>query len=138
MDPEVRKTLSEPLSQSIGLDSTLLRILHYPACDGTEEPGAIRAAAHEDIDFLTVLPVGTSRGLQVWSEQNKRWYEVPQEERSLVINIGDMLQELTNREYRSTTHRVVKPADEQSGTDRMSTPCFIHPKPDTYLSERYP
>ena len=139
MSAEQRKALKRPLSESIGLDRTLLRVLHYPAYEpGTEEPGAVRAAAHEDIDFLTVLPVGSSRGLQVWSEQNQKWYEAPQEDRSLIINIGDMLQELTGFEYKSTTHRVVQPDDEQRGLDRMSVPCFIHPKGDTYLSERYP
>lgn len=139
MDPEVRKMLKMPLSESIGLDRTLLRVLHYPAYEfGEEEPGAVRAAAHEDINFITILPVGSSRGLQVWSKEHQQWYEVPQEERSLIVNIGDMLQELTNKEYISTTHRVVKPADEPQGMDRMSVPCFVHPKSDTYLSERYP
>ena len=64
-------------------------------------------------------------------------YEVPCKPQSIIINIGDMLQEMTNFEYIATKHRVVKPEGEAQGVDRMSTPCFMHAKADVYLSEKY-
>jgi isopenicillin N synthase-like dioxygenase len=138
MDPAVRAKLRIPLSETCSLERTLLRVLHYPGNDGTEDTSAIRAGAHEDINLITVLPVGSSRGLQVYNKANQTWYEVPQEAKSIVVNIGDMLQELTGGEYVSTTHRVMKPDDEPASGDRMSTPCFIHCGDEVYLSERYP
>jgi len=147
MSQEIRSKLPENMQpQNGGLsewvcdEQTLLRILHYPAYkSGSEEPGAVRAAAHEDINCITVLPAGSSKGLQVRSKQTGEWYDVPCIRGSLIINIGDMLQEATRGEYISTTHRVVKPfGDEFEAVDRMATPCFIHFKPPTYLSDKYP
>ena len=66
------------------------------------------------------------------------WYEVPARDGSIIINIGDMLEEMTNGEYIATTHRVVKPDDEIESVDRMAIPCFIHPHADVFLSDRYP
>lgn len=131
------------LPDVIGAEQTMLRILHYPAYDeDAVEPGAVRAAAHEDINFITLLPAGTSKGLQL--KLGGEWHDVPLVRGTLIVNIGDMLQEATGFEYKSTTHRVIKPEgpNPQEGDsapkDRMSMPCFIHPKPDTYLSDRYP
>jgi len=132
------------LPDVIGAEQTMLRILHYPAYDeGAVEPGAVRAAAHEDINFITLLPAGTAKGLQL--KLKGVWHDVPLVPGTLIVNIGDMLQEATGFEYKSTTHRVIKPGSQtnlQDGDsapkDRMSMPCFIHPKPDTYLSDRYP
>lgn len=130
---------SPPLVDILDPAQTLLRILHYPAYkNGEEEPGAIRAAAHEDINLITVLPAGSSRGLQVFSQTTQQWYEVPCLRGSIIINIGDMLQEMTGGEYVATTHRVVKPDGEVTTLDRMATPCFLHAFPGTYLSEKYP
>lgn len=128
------------LADWVSAEQTLLRVLHYPAYKkGSEEPGAIRAAAHEDINCITVLPAGSTKGLQVKCPKTGEWFDVPCIRGSLVINIGDMLQEASQREYISTTHRVVKPdGDEFEGVDRMATPCFIHFKPETYLSDKYP
>ena len=126
----LRDTISEP--------NTLLRILHYPALDGNEEVGAVRAAAHEDINLITLLPIASSPGLQVLSPNNNRWYDVPCDSQSIIVNIGDMLQEMTNGEYIATKHRVIKPESETKNIDRISTPCFIHPKADVYLSDKYP
>eukprot|EP00746_Dinoflagellata_sp_MGD_P165351 gnl/MRDRNA2_/MRDRNA2_94566_c0_seq1.p1 gnl/MRDRNA2_/MRDRNA2_94566_c0~~gnl/MRDRNA2_/MRDRNA2_94566_c0_seq1.p1 ORF type:complete len:371 (-),score=79.84 gnl/MRDRNA2_/MRDRNA2_94566_c0_seq1:49-1023(-) len=142
--PKVAKKLDEKLkcsmSEAIGLEQTMLRVLHYPAYDESAiEPGAIRAAAHEDINFITVLPSGSARGLEVWNKADQKWCQVPVENQCIIINVGDMLQELTDHAYVSTTHRVVKPADAGSEVgDRLSVPTFIHARPDTFLSEQYP
>lgn len=127
----------ESLSDTVSKTQTLFRVLHYPSYDDdVSEPGAVRAAAHEDINHITLLPVGSSRGLQLFSKEDKKWYDVPFEPESIIINIGDMLQELTDFQFISTTHRVVKSADEPPGTDRMSSPVFIHAKPEVFLSDR--
>merc|ERR1711972_1046862 len=116
---------------------TMLRMLHYPAYEShMVEAGAIRAAAHEDINYITLLPVGSSRGLQLYSREAEQWYDVPFEPESIIINIGDMLQELTDFHYVSTTHRVIKSDEEPEGMDRMSSPVFIHAKADCVLSDR--
>eukprot|EP00929_Paragymnodinium_shiwhaense_P041845 TRINITY_DN21731_c0_g1_i1.p1 TRINITY_DN21731_c0_g1~~TRINITY_DN21731_c0_g1_i1.p1 ORF type:complete len:299 (-),score=67.03 TRINITY_DN21731_c0_g1_i1:261-1157(-) len=135
--------LNYNLPDVLSAEDTMLRILHYPAYDDSAvEPGAVRAAAHEDINFITLLPAGTAKGLQL--KLKGEWHEVPLVRGSLIVNIGDMLQEATNFEYKSTTHRVVKPENQNpqdsdsAPKDRMSMPCFIHPQPNTYLSERHP
>lgn len=134
---ETTATLRYELPDIIGAEQTMLRVLHYPAYSTDDvKPGAIRAAAHEDINLLTLLPAGTATGLQL--KLHGVWYNVPLLRGTLIVNIGDMLQEATGYEYKSTTHRVIKPADADDSADRMSIPCFIHPKPDTYLSNRYP
>ena len=138
MDPAISKKLPQRLRDTISEPDTLLRILHYPAMQGDEEVGAVRAAAHEDINLITLLPIASSPGLQVMSPVTGEWYDVPCDSESIIINIGDMLQEMTNGEYIATKHRVVKPEGETENVDRVSTPCFIHPKPEVYLSEKYP
>eukprot|EP00239_Pterosperma_sp_CCMP1384_P002531 CAMPEP_0197852568 /NCGR_PEP_ID=MMETSP1438-20131217/20945_1 /TAXON_ID=1461541 /ORGANISM="Pterosperma sp., Strain CCMP1384" /LENGTH=384 /DNA_ID=CAMNT_0043466681 /DNA_START=67 /DNA_END=1221 /DNA_ORIENTATION=+ len=139
MDPEVKKKLPCTLVDSLSYPDTMLRVLHYPAYDDADQPlGAVRAAAHEDINLITVLPSGSSRGLEVFSKEDECWYEVPCRTQSIVVNIGDMLQEMTDGDYVATTHRVVKKEDKIGGPDRMSVPCFMHPYPDVYLSKRYP
>eukprot|EP00930_Biecheleria_cincta_P083913 TRINITY_DN73413_c0_g1_i1.p1 TRINITY_DN73413_c0_g1~~TRINITY_DN73413_c0_g1_i1.p1 ORF type:complete len:330 (+),score=67.52 TRINITY_DN73413_c0_g1_i1:127-1116(+) len=128
-----------PLVNEISRERTMFRILHYPAYESSQqEIGAVRAAAHEDINLITVLPAGSARGLQLLNNKTGKWYEVPCIEGSIVINIGDMLQELSDGVYKSTTHRVIKMDNDDSTGDRMSTPCFIHAKQDTPLSTRYP
>lgn len=138
MDPEVAKKLPQRLKDTVSRPGTLLRVLHYPAMKGDEEPGAVRAAAHEDINLITLLPIASSPGLQVLSPVTNEWYDVPCDSESIIINIGDMLQEMTNGEYIATKHRVVKPEGETKNVDRLSTPCFIHPKAEVYLSDKYP
>lgn len=137
MKPETSKRLRMPLVDTLSFERTLFRILHYPAIKGDEKPGAIRAAAHEDINLITLLPVASSPGLEVYSQKEHKWYEVPCKPQSIIINIGDMLQEMTNIEYIATKHRVVKPEVEDQALDRMSTPCFMHAKAEVYLSEKY-
>ena len=115
--------------------STLLRILHYPPVEGAVD-GAVRAAAHEDINFITLLPAATQPGLQV-KDNDGNWVDVSVlDPNSIIVNVGDMLAEATNGYYKSTTHRVVNPAGE-ANVSRLSMPLFLHPKPDTKLSERH-
>jgi len=106
---DVVNNYSEPLSKMIvDTPNTLLRVLHYPPLNGDEELGAIRAAAHEDINLLTILPAANEPGLQV-QQQNGEWLDVPSDFGNLIINIGDMLQEASGGYFPSTSHRVVNP-----------------------------
>lgn len=114
---------------------TLLRAIHYPPLDGTEEAGAERAAAHEDINLVTLLPVATSPGLQV-KDAEGNWHDVGGEPGDIVVNVGDMLQEITDGRLRSTTHRVVNPP-EGANVARYSMPFFVHARPEVRLSDRY-
>ncbi|WP_105200453.1 MULTISPECIES: isopenicillin N synthase family dioxygenase [unclassified Pseudoalteromonas] len=117
-------------------EQTLLRILHYPPMTGDEEPGAIRAAAHGDINLLTVLPAANEPGLQVQTKEGG-WLDVPSDFGNLIINIGDMLQEASGGYFPSTIHRVINPTGKASTKSRISLPLFLHPRPDVVLSERY-
>lgn len=113
-------------------DNTILRSLYYPAMKFEQEVGAVRAAAHEDINFITLLVAASSAGLEVKDAQGN-WHAVPHEENSIVVNIGDMLQLASGGRYKSTTHRVTNPGD--SGQDRISMPLFVHPHSETLLAE---
>jgi len=126
------------LTETISHERTMMRILHYPSYkDAGPKPGQVRAAAHEDINWITVLPAGSARGLQLCVD-GENWLDVPYEKDSIIINIGDMLEELTDGQFRSTTHRVIKHPDDPMNAERMSIPCFIHPKAEIYLSEKHP
>lgn len=134
---EVSDKLSMPLSSMItDSDQTLLRVLHYPPMTGEEEPGAIRAAAHGDINLLTVLPASNEPGLQVMGKDGD-WIDVPCDFGNLIINIGDMLQEATGGYFPSTIHRVINPTGGRTTHSRISLPTFLHPRGDVKLSERY-
>ncbi|TWX72695.1 2OG-Fe(II) oxygenase family protein [Colwellia sp. C1TZA3] len=135
--PEVTKHYSEPLSHMIkDTPNTLLRILHYPPLNGTEEPGAIRAAAHEDINLLTILPAANEPGLQVQA-QDGEWLDVPADFGHLIVNIGDMLQEASQGYFPSTSHRVINPTGENAVKSRISLPLFLHPRNEVVLSEKH-
>jgi isopenicillin N synthase-like dioxygenase len=111
--------------------NTLLRALYYPALNTCKsQEGAVRAAEHEDINFLTLLVAASAPGLQVLDSQGN-WLDVPFEENSIIVNIGDSLQLASGGKLKSTTHRVVNP--ENIDTDRVSIPLFVHPRPDTIL-----
>jgi isopenicillin N synthase-like dioxygenase len=117
--------------------NTILRVLYYPALKNlsvTDSEGAVRAAAHEDINHVTLLVAASSPGLQV-QDRKGNWYDVPHEENAITVNIGDMLQLQSNGLFKSTTHRVVNPSDSES--DRISMPLFIHPHAHTTLSPGY-
>lgn len=120
--------LSDMIYQS---EQTMLRILHYPPLSGDEPIGAVRAAAHEDINLITLLVGATSSGLQV-KDNFGHWHDVPCTKESLVVNIGDMLALATDYYYCSTTHRVINPVAHHGS--RLSMPLFLHPNPHVQLS----
>ena len=133
----VKSLFSIPLPEMIKKSKTnLLRILHYPPLDGEEAPGAIRGAAHEDINLITLLVAGTQPGLQV-QDLNNKWHDVPCDHGSLAINSGDMLQEASNGYFPSTTHQVINPGDGIQNESRYSMPLFLHPRDEVVLSDRY-
>ena len=117
-------------------DQTLLRILHYPPLDGSEEPEAIRAAAHEDINLLTLLPAANEPGLQIKGTGDS-WIDVPCDFGHLIVNIGDMLQEASGGYFPSTSHRVINPPESDHTKSRIALPLFLQPKPEVVLSSRY-
>ncbi|TVQ80493.1 MAG: isopenicillin N synthase family oxygenase [Bradymonadales bacterium] len=134
---DIRRKFSQPLDQMLeGSPKNLFRIIHYPPLDGTEEVGAVRASAHEDIDMITLLPASTEMGLQV-KDQSGNWHEVPGGFGELVVNVGDMLQMASAGFYRSTTHRVINPKGDAAKRSRYSMPLFCHPRPDVILSEEH-
>ncbi len=107
--------------------NSILRLLHYPPIDG--EPDGVRAGAHEDINVITLLLGAEEAGLQARTRSGD-WLPIQPPEGALVVNIGDMLQRLTNHVLPSTTHRVVNPSRERMAFPRYSTPFFLHFNPD--------
>lgn len=111
--------------------NTILRALYYPALkDQKPIPGAVRAAAHEDINFITLLIGSTSSGLQLLTREGK-WLDVETNEGEIIADAGDMLSRVTNNYIPATTHRVINPDD--TNTERYSIPFFVHPRPDSLL-----
>ena len=115
--------------------NSILRAIHYfpienPAAVPAE---AVRAGAHEDINLITLLIGASADGLQILTKQNN-WFPVTAIEDDIVVNVGDMLQRLTNNKLKSTTHRVVNPPIELMKTSRYSVPFFLHPKSEMDLS----
>ena len=130
------KLLLQAISQYLGLDAnyfdekiwngnSILRAIHYPPI--TQEPdSSIRAEQHEDINLITLLVGASAGGLQLL-DMNGEWKAITPEEDEIVVNVGDMLQRLTNNFLRSTTHRVVNPPREEWHLPRLSIPFFLHP-----------
>jgi isopenicillin N synthase-like dioxygenase len=115
--------------------NSVLRLLHYPPIEG--DPGSrYRAGAHEDIDAITLLLGAEEAGLELLTKEG-RWIAVSPKPGELVVNIGDMLQRLTNGVLRSTSHRVVNPPPERRRRSRYSMPYFLHFRPD-FLIEALP
>lgn len=108
--------------------NSVLRLLHYPPV-AAAEGGAIRAGAHEDINLITLLLGAEEAGLELLGKDGS-WLGVKPPEGALVINIGDMLQRLTNHVLPSTTHRVRNPQGERAGYSRYSMPFFLHLRSD--------
>ena len=108
--------------------NSVLRLLHYPPVPNAES-GAIRAGAHEDINLITLLLGAQEAGLELLTKQGK-WLAVDPPEGALVVNIGDMLQRLTNHVLPSTTHRVRNPAGTRAAHSRYSMPFFLHLRSD--------
>jgi isopenicillin N synthase-like dioxygenase len=137
------KALLQAIALYLGLDehyfdewvhngNSILRAIHYPPI--TSEPkSAIRAEQHEDINLITLLVGASADGLQILTKQGE-WVGVTSLPEQIVVNVGDMLQRLTNNKLRSTTHRVVNPPRELWGTSRFSIPFFLHPKSNMSLA----
>lgn len=115
--------------------NSILRLLHYyPVTNLDEVPeGAVRAGAHEDINLITLLMGASASGLQALTKDGE-WLNVSPEPNQIVINMGDMLQRLTNGKLKSTTHRVVNLSREEMLKPRYSTPFFLHPRSDMDLT----
>lgn len=119
-------------AEKIDAGNSILRAIHYPPI--TQEPAsAIRAEQHEDINLITLLVGASAGGLQLL-DINGNWQEIVPENDEIVINVGDMLQRLTNNYLKSTTHRVVNPPREEWHKPRLSIPFFLHPKSEMDLS----
>jgi isopenicillin N synthase-like dioxygenase len=108
--------------------NSILRPIHYPPITTPDIPN-VRAGAHEDINLITLLVGASAEGLEVLSHRGE-WVPFTADADTIVVNIGDMLQRLTNHVYPSTTHRVVNPPGEKARQPRYSTPFFLHPNPD--------
>ena len=107
--------------------NSVLRLLHYPPVPA--DAPEVRAGAHEDINLITLLLGAEEAGLQLL-DKNGEWLPVSPPPGAMVVNVGDMLQRLTNHVLPSTTHRVVNPPPERRGHARYSMPFFLHPAPD--------
>lgn len=135
--------LLQAIAIFLGLDETyfddwvhngnsILRAIHYPPI--RQEPkSAIRAEQHEDINLITLLVGASADGLEILSKRNE-WVPVTSLPEQIVVNVGDMLQRLTNNRLKSTTHRVVNPPRELWGSPRFSIPFFLHPKSNMSLA----
>ncbi len=113
--------------EPVRLGNSVLRLLHYPPVP-PDAPG-VRAGAHEDINVITLLLGAEEAGLEIL-DRDGRWLPISPPPDAIVVNIGDMLQRLTNHVLPSTTHRVVNPPPERRGVARYSTPFFLHFEPE--------
>jgi isopenicillin N synthase-like dioxygenase len=125
---------SDYFAQATRDGNSVLRLLHYPPTP--PNPEGVRAEAHEDINTITLLLGAEEAGLQLLTREGA-WLDVNPPEGAVVVNIGDMLQRLTNDKLPSTTHRVVNPAPERAHLPRYSIPFFLHFAPD-FLIETLP
>lgn len=125
---DVPKDYFENLTQD---GNSILRAIHYPPMKDFELPGSVRAAAHEDINLITLLVGATDSGLELL-DRDGQWLAVDSTPGQIVVDSGDMLSRIANEVIPATTHRVVNPTDDAS--DRYSMPFFCHPHPDAVLS----
>lgn len=131
---DLRNSFKQPLPNMMdGSTSTLFRVLHYPPIGEGYEPGAVRAAAHEDINLITLLVTGSEPGLQA-QDTAGNWHDVPCDAGMIAVNAGDMLKLASGGYFPATTHRVVNPPPEHN-VSRYSMPLFLHPRPDAPLSD---
>lgn len=131
---DIQAFYSMPLGDMVaGSRCSLLRIIHYPPITEEEASQAVRAAGHEDIDLLTVLPSATQPGLEAM-DLDGHWHKIACDPGQLVVNAGDMLQMMTRGYFRSTTHRVSNPDAEERTKSRLSMPLFLHPHDGTKLT----
>lgn len=111
--------------------NSILRLLHYPPIPEGADPDCVRAAAHEDINLITLLVSASAAGLQLL-DRDGEWREIDAPPDSIIVDAGDMLARITNNNIPATTHRVVNP--EGPNVARYSMPFFLHPKPGAMLS----
>tara|TARA_B100000963_G_scaffold41735_1_gene31045 strand:- start:705 stop:1661 length:957 start_codon:yes stop_codon:yes gene_type:complete len=111
--------------------NTIMRMIHYPPLNDSMPEGAVRSADHEDINFITLLVTATADGLEVMDHDGS-WIKVTGDADAIIVDSGDMLQNLTNGLFKSTTHRVVNP--KNSSTRRYSMPMFVHPRNEIDLT----
>lgn len=132
---DVAALFKEPLYQMIqGSEQSMLRVLHYPPVP--EGLSVTRAAPHEDINLLTILPAANGPGLEI-KRRDGSWLSVPNRPQQVLINIGDMLQEASGGYFPSTTHQVAARSGADLKQGRLSLPLFLHPRPEVVLSDRY-
>ncbi|MCA5005059.1 isopenicillin N synthase family dioxygenase [Sphingobacterium bovistauri] len=115
--------------------NSILRAIHYFPIENPDSiaPDAVRAGAHEDINLITLLIGASADGLEVLTKDGE-WFPIKAHGEDVVVNVGDMLQRLTNNKLKSTTHRVVNPPRELMTTSRYSVPFFLHPKASMSLA----
>ncbi|MFM7066651.1 MAG: isopenicillin N synthase family dioxygenase [Gammaproteobacteria bacterium] len=126
----------EWFAERVAAGNSVLRVIHYPPVAADAEPGAVRSAAHEDINLLTLLVAARGGGLQLL-DRDGSWLPVETNPRNLIVDSGDMMARLTNGVIPATTHRVVNPGDVVTGianTSRYSIPFFVHPTNATPLA----
>jgi isopenicillin N synthase-like dioxygenase len=119
-------------TENVAQGEALLRILHYPPILDADAPN-VRAAAHEDINLITLLVGSEKEGLEVLNRQGK-WVPISMIKGTIICNLGDMMQRLTNGLLPSTTHRVVNPKGDAALQSRYSIPFFVHPEPSMSLA----
>ena len=121
----------------VKLGNSILRTIHYFPIENSQniELGAVRAAAHGDINLITLLMGASADGLQILRKDGE-WISVTALPEQIVVNVGDMLERLTNKKLKSTIHRVVNPPKELWGTARYSIPFFMHPVSELTSSHR--
>jgi isopenicillin N synthase-like dioxygenase len=110
--------------------NSILRLLHYPPIPDNADPGAMRAAPHEDINLITILVAANGAGLELLDRDGK-WLPIETDPENLIVDAGDMLARITNNVIPATTHRVVNP--QGPNVSRYSMPFFLHPHPDAIL-----
>ena len=115
--------------------NSILRPIHYFPIEDKEalKKGAVRAAEHGDINLITLLMGASAAGLEVKRRDNK-WIPITALPDQIIVNVGDMLERLTNDVLKSTIHRVVNPEDSKISTSRYSIPFFMHPRPEMNLT----
>lgn len=121
---------SDYFSKMIHDGNSIVRMIHYPPTKGQDTKNSIRAAAHEDINLITMLVGATESGLQLL-ERDGTWLDVESRPGEIVVDTGDMMSRITNNVLPSTTHRVINPSDD--GSARFSMPFFVHPHSNAIL-----
>lgn len=117
-------------SDMIDTGNSILRAIHYPPVGEAPPVGSVRAAAHGDINLITILMGATASGLQLL-DRDGTWLDVETKEGQLVVDAGDMMSRITNDVIPATIHRVINPED--AGSERYSMPFFVHPHPEAML-----